>query len=492
MPLRRTAALCLLLACLPPAAARADDDDTRFLLDQNRRAAERRMQPVEPLVAPPGTVVHEGKIYSVRNSVQDLEPAIYIALNTGQWDRLAEFISRYRLLRDHRPALVDMADGLMARQRGRYGLALDLMSRAHAAAPGDARIRLELARLQFEDNRDADARATFEQAKASALPDYGRVLTEQYLSALEQRAGWHGSLAIGYGYNDNINQANGYRECLSEFWGICLFERKMPDPISSTMLSYEAVVERRFNLGGNHNLLVRPVSYGSYYRHEDTEPMRPLKDYSSATSQLYLGYQYLSARNSISVLPYVEHYYRDGYTNYLAPGVQLEWRHAVNSKWQIGGSLDARRYHHKEQALRIARDYSQYRGSLFASYMPTPTTSIYGGIDATRRKYDIDVASSKDIAFRAGVYHGFAGKPGFYVNAMGIYRISENDAHDFFLGDRRRDKQQVYIVSIGANNWKIAGMTPELRYRRSVNRSNLDWAYDFKQNEVSLMLRRSF
>ncbi|MCV2218537.1 hypothetical protein [Thauera sp. Sel9] len=84
MSLRRTATFCLLLACLPFSTARADDDDTRFLLDQTRRTAERRMQPVESLVAPPGTVVHEGRIYEVGNNLQDLEPAIYIALNTGQ------------------------------------------------------------------------------------------------------------------------------------------------------------------------------------------------------------------------------------------------------------------------------------------------------------------------------------------------------------------------------------------------------------------------
>jgi len=492
MSLRRAVTLCLWLICLPLSLAHADDDDTRFLLDRTRRAAEQRLQPLTPLVAPPGMVVHEGKIYEVRNYVQDLEPAIYIALNTGQWDRLVEFISRYRLLRDHRPEVVDMAEGLLARHRGDYGLALTHLNRAHAAAPDDARIRLELARLQFEDNRDADARTTFELARSGALPDYGRELTAQYLSALDARAGWHGNLAFGTGYNNNINQANGARDCLSEFWGICLFERKMPDPIGATLLNYELVLERRFNLGGNHNLLVRPIGYGSRYRHGDPLAQMGVKGYSSNTTLLYLGYQYRDVRHSVSVLPYMEHYYRDGYTNYLTPGLQLEWRHALNNRWQIGGALDTRRYRHKDRALRIANDYSQYQASLFASYMPAPTTSIYGNIDATRRKYAVAQASSRDLAVRAGVYYSFVGSPGVYLNAMGIYRLSRNDAYSGFLGARRRDKQQVYIVSLGANNWKIGGMTPELRYRRSVNRSNLAWAYSFKQNEVSLMLRKAF
>jgi len=498
MPLRRIVTLFLLLvclSCLPRPAASADDDDTRFLIDQTRRASERRMQPAAPLVAPPGAVVHEGKLYEVRNVAQDLEPAIYIALNTGQWARLAEFISRYRLLRDHRPALVDMAEGLLARQRGDYALALQHMMRAHAAAPDDARIRLELARLHFEDNRDSEARAAFELARDGALPDYGRALTGQYLAALDARAGWHGNLALGMGVNSNINQANGARDCLSEFLGICLFERKMPDPIRSSVLNYELALQRRVNLAGNHNLLVRPVSYGSHYRRDDPSRQMGIKRHGYNTALLYLGYQYLDVRNNASVLPYVEHYTRDGFTHYLAPGVQLEWRRALNPRWQVGGALDTRRYHHKDRALRIASDYSQYQASLFASYAPAPATSIYGGIDATRKKYEVEQASSKDLALRTGVYHGFAGGPGgpgFYVNAVGIYRLSQYDAWSGFLGARRRDKQQVAIVSLGAPRWKIAGMTPELRFRRNVNRSNVAWAYDFTQHEVTVMLRRAF
>ncbi|ENO87881.1 hypothetical protein C666_04655, partial [Thauera linaloolentis 47Lol = DSM 12138] len=48
------------------------------------------------------------------------------------------------------------------------------------------------------------------------------------------------------------------------------------------------------------------------------------------------------------------------------------------------------------------------------------------------------------------------------------------------------------IVSLGANGWKIAGLVPELRVRHSRNRSNLDWAFGFRQTEASIMLRHSF
>jgi hypothetical protein len=124
--------------------------------------------------------------------------------------------------------------------------------------------------------------------------------------------------------------------------------------------------------------------------------------------------------------------------------------------------------------------------------MPQATTSLYGGLTLTRQKYDMEAASSQAWAVRGGIYHAFPGAAGAFINAMGIYRVSRYDAHDFFLGDRRHDRQQVYILSAGLNGWKLAGMTPELRLRHSINRSNLDWAFDFEQSEVGLMLRKRF
>lgn len=492
MPCRFSAALAVLLAVLLMPVAHADDDDTRFLLEQARRAAERRTAQPGELVAPPGSLVYEGQIYTVPTRLDALEPAIYVAINTGQWDRLTEFTSRYRLLRDHRPALVAMAEALLARQQGDHALALRRMQAAYDADPEDARIRLELARLRFEDNQDGAARAAFAQAISGGLPEQVQMMAQQYLRALDERSRWHGSAALGVGHNDNINQASGDYSCLLAVEDFCLFERKMPKPIASSMVNYELAFVRRIRLGGNHNLQVRPVAYGSQYRRDDAAGASLIEDYSSNTAMLYLGYNWLDARDSFAVTPYAEHYHRDGHTQYLARGLQLEWSRAFGNGWQLGSMLDAKRYAHTSRGLRMATDYSQYQWSLSASYMPQANTSVFGGLDATRKKHSVEQASSKELALRAGLYHVFPGEGGVFVNALGILRFSRNDAFDGFLGARRRDRQQVYILSTGVTAWKLAGMTPELRLRHSVNRSNLDWAFGFRQTEASLLLRRNF
>lgn len=492
MPFRLLALLLLLLPFLTLPTARADEDDTRILLEQGRRAAERRVAPPEEPPTLPGTVLFEGAIYEVGTSLEELEPAIYIAINTGQWERLLEFVGRYRLLEGSRPALAAMAEGLAARHRGDHALALHRMRAAHDAEPEDVRVRLELARLLLENNQDSTAREEFARVAGYDLPESVHALVGQYLQVLEERDRWHGSVAVGLGHNDNINQANGHYSCLEEFAGLCLIERRMPEKIPSEMVNYELALGRRFHLDGNHNLLVRPVAYGSKYRRDTTAEGAPIKDYSNNTAILYLGYNWLDARDSFSVSPYAEHYYRDGHTQYLASGLQMEWRRTLDQRWQIGTVLDAKRYEHSSWGLRTAVDYSQYQWGVSASYAAQANTMLYGGVDLVRKKYPLPQASSKEAALRAGLYHVFSGEAGLFVNAMGIFRASRNDEFDGFLGARRSDRQQVYIVSIGVNAWKFAGLTPELRLKHTIQRSDPDWAFGFRQTEISLLLRHDF
>lgn len=486
------AAWLLLLAGLIVPVAHADDDDTQFLLDQTRRAAEQKTQQEDTLATPPGTLLYEGQVYQVPSQLESLEPAIYVAINSNQWTQLPDFLTRYQQLPGHRPALVAMAKSLQARFNGDYPTALRLMQDASQHEPDDARIRLEIARLWFEDNQDKKARAGFASALEVGMPSYAQALIEQYNLALDQRAEWQGSAAVGFGYNDNINQGNGYYSCLSSFAGICFFERKMPDPIESAMYDYEVSLQKRFNLAGNHNVQVRPTSYGNYYSRTNPESTASIKDYSTNLAILQAGYQYLNARDNLSLMPYVEHYYRNRNSEYVAHGVLMEWRRSLTRKWQIGTSFDAKRYEYTTKGQLVGADYKQYKWNLTSSYMLQANTSVYGGLTLGRNKYEVDQASSKDWSVRGGVYHAFNGRAGAFVNAVGIYRESRNDAFDGFLGARRHDKQQVYILSAGANAWQIAGVTPELRVRHSINDSNLDWAFGFDQTEISLMLRRSF
>lgn len=492
MSCRHTAAWLLSLAGLVVPGAWADDDDTRFLQDQTRRSIEQKTQAEGELAPPPGTLLYEGQRYEVPSTLEALMPAIYVAINTQQWTQLPEFVARYRALPGHRPALANMADSLLARFAGDYPQALQRMQQASEQEPWDARILLELSRLLFEDYQEQRAQVSFARALDAGLPPEVQLLTEQYQQAMDLRADWHGGVALGWGYNDNINQANGHYSCLSQFAGICLFERQMPEAIGSALNNYELALQRRVNLGGNHNLQIRPLSYGTFYRRENPSSSASLQDYSTNLAMLQLGYQYLDARNSLALSPTLEHFYRNGHGEYLAHGLLLEGSRALDQRWQLGSSLEAKRYRYSDRGQSLGADYEQFQWGLSASFAPSSQGSLYAGLDLTRKRYAEDVASSREWALRAGYYHAFEGRAGLFVNALAIYREAKNEAYDGFLGAQREDRQQVYILGMGAKGWSLAGISPELRLRHSINHSNLDWAFGFKQTELSLMLRRDF
>jgi outer membrane protein len=392
----------LLLASF--TVAWADDEDSRMLRDQAQRLSEQKSQ-LEQAPTSSTALHYEGQDYHVPDQLDTLEPAIYIAINSKQWGALPGFISRYRQIAGHRPALAAMGEGLLAHAQGDYPLALRHMQAASGAEPQDVRIRLELARLWFEDNQDQAATTGFSELLKADLPPFAQQMVQQYREALAARADWHGSAALGWGYNNNINQGNGDYACLQTWEGLCLNARQMPEALGSNGFNYELALQRRINLAGNHNLQIRPMLYGNDYAQSNPSSTASIQDYSSHLAALQLGYQYLDARDSLTLLPYTEYLYRNRHRDYQAYGVQLEWRHALSGQWQLGSSLDVKRFEYSQWGSQSAADYQQYQWGGFASYSPTASTNLYGGIDFTRKQYEAAVASSRDWSFRAGVYH---------------------------------------------------------------------------------------
>ena len=234
----------LLVLCLLPAPASADDaaDERRRLLEEGSRQTRQYResgwldgQDAAAVENDSGYIKIGGQVYAVGDTAEELESALYYAVNQQQWHKVEQFAARYAMLPQHKPALLDLAAGLQARARGDYRLAAARLKRAAAAEPGNARISLELARVYTEDNQNREAAAEFRRAVDIGLPEETRALVGQYQNELAKRRAWHGQISIGYGHNDNINQADGGRQCVWQIAGMCLLERLLPEPVGSAM-----------------------------------------------------------------------------------------------------------------------------------------------------------------------------------------------------------------------------------------------------------------
>ena len=74
------------------------------------------------------------------------------------------------------------------------------------------------------------------------------------------RRGPRDALALGPGYNNNLNQSSASRTCLlAAPNGVCLLERTMPAPIAALGLNFEGRAGLRRPLGGHHGLSLRAM-----------------------------------------------------------------------------------------------------------------------------------------------------------------------------------------------------------------------------------------
>lgn len=475
----------------PPPPSYADDDETQFLLEANRRRIQRDPHSDWLKSVPFGdshSITINGKEYRVGGRVEEMAFGIYYALNFQQWEKVEEFLSRYRILAGHQPALILLAEGLLARAKGDIGMALSKLQAANKAAPNDTRILLELARLYAEDHQNREALQQFRQAAERHLPEATRQAIQRHIDGIEKRTRWHGSISIGPGYNSNFNQANGFEKCIMTVLDTCIVTESLPKPIGSSFLGYQATLLKQTPVSRHHNLTLRSIAYGRHYSKNDPENTY-LKNYSDHTTRVYAGYNYRNASTEYTLSPYFEHYYRNGHTNYTAPGIDVGLKHHLNKTWSLHLQTNSKRHRYSKIERTRFADYTLSSLEAGTSYNLSPLSSVYAGVEWARRRYAWAPASSKEHSVRISTYTFF--ESGFYINAMATYRDNRFDAKTFLSRHPRHDIQKTLIASFGAPRWNFEGIYPELRFKRSINKSNLIY-YAYKQNEVSLHLKYNF
>lgn len=238
------ALFCLLL----PITAHADNpaDERRRLLDEGSRQTQQYResgwldteQARGEVEENDGYISIGGEIYQVGDTAEELESAIYHALNARQWHKVRQFAARYAKLPRHKPALIHLADALQKRDEGDFRAAGNSFQTALEAEPDNPRLLLEAGRFYAEDNQNKESAAAFEKVLKTDIPAETRPIVENYLSELGKRRRWHGQISLGYGYNSNVNQGNGINQCVWEIAGMCLMERTLPAPTDSTFSSY--------------------------------------------------------------------------------------------------------------------------------------------------------------------------------------------------------------------------------------------------------------
>lgn len=484
--------LAILSPCLEAQAQTPNDEDIRLRLEQefkqqSREREQKLLEDADAIDAPLDRLEIDGRTYSVGDNVHDIGRALYISVQRKDWNIAARFLGAYLRFEDRDPMLVLYAEGGLARARGDLGEAearfRDLMRLQEDFLPG----ALELARVLFENRKDRDARQTFEAVRArlqaqGAQADGVLRTVDAFLEALRRRRGWQGFFALGPGYNSNLNQSSASQTCLfSADNGECLLERTIPDAIAAAGVNFEGNIGARLPLGAHHGVKLRAVAYGDIYPEHH--------DYSQATINTQIGYEYQTARNTLSLSPTFDAATLGDDMLYTAVGGSATWTHALSVRAGVTVEARVRDFTYRQSEFRF-NDGLLTEAYLTGWRIYPDGWVVIAGADFSDKQADEKANAHRQAGLRAGIKKTFGEELDLFLLASLRYR--EYGGFNELLDDRRRDVTQNYSLIIGRPAWRIAGLTPELKADYLRANSTVSWLFSYDRIALSLRMKYAF
>ncbi|PHM73964.1 porin family protein [Xenorhabdus kozodoii] len=429
----------------------------------------------------PLAVTH-GQELKIGNNLKEIGQALYLAINYRQWQEVRRLLPIYQKIPGYAPWLIDFAQGKLAYITGNLTLATSYYQKILRQKPNFTRIKLELARVYFEDRKNQESKQLFEDIrKQQQLPEMVLKNINLYLAAITLRNSWRGSFSLSFIYDDNINMSPNQKPiCLLFEEGQCIIERGVPKPIKAWGDTYNATLSRRYQLVGHHGIFGRGLIYGENYPHyhDDNENM----------FLLVSGYNYKSRLHDFSFGPLFEYQQRAGNTEYHAIGAQAEWQWNVTEQTTLNVEL-------KHKKLRYQPPYDRKDGELSSSYLSlshviNDKLILFGGGNWSYKNNQQPASRYQQWGVNAGI----AGQLYPQINASLVASLRQQrfGAYSPLLGARRQDSEQTYTATVKFPAAKIWGMTPSLIFRHRHNRSNVSWLYNYDKNEIQIQLEKYF
>ncbi len=488
---RWVAFLCLTVLSLTSPNSWADDKDTSLRLNQGiELRADQQEQEIlkdeDYLRGERPSLIIDGQSYTVQHNSNDVGRALYVSLQKKQWSSVKFFLEEYEEFADADPMLLAYARGAIARMEGNLERAETEYRQLIDLKPDFLPGQLELARVLFENRKDAESDKVFGGIQQTLNPGDARqqgvsTTVDSFLQALDKRQSWQGSFSIGPTWVDNLNQSSESYSCLLYFGNVCFYERETPEAVEAHGLDYEATLNKRFALSGHHGVFFRSLLFGQSYKDHS------YYNESQITSQL--GYSYHTQRNQFSLAPSFD-FSRYGHRSmYGAWGLHSEWLHYLSDRVLFKLEADYKNQQYRQE------DYAAYNGDIWSAYatawyvFPDQWT-LFGGVDWTKKEAEAEPFAYQQYGIRAGVSKEFSDNISAVLFAS--VRQRKHDEFNALLGEQREDIEQNYTLIVRFPGLSFYGLEPNLTFKHRKVHSNVNWLYSYDRNSASLKLEKRF
>ena len=394
----------------------------------------------------------------------------------------------------------DYLFGVAALDSGKIEDAIIAFERVLAVLPNHAGAQMDLARAYYAAGSFDLAEAAFLKLRASNPPPAAQIAINRYLEAIntrkqQTRPGWTAFGELGLGYDSNITgvPANFFAASQQSV-GIGFDPTGNSLKRSAAFVQGAAGAEYYHPLSRGWSLFGGGELRGRAYRHES--------DFNLASADVHFGGALNAGddqyRATASYSPFSQKGAAPGdprpTNDRRIAGINLDWRHAVNTKTQVGVGLQVNSIRFPKNEVE---DFDQLLVS--ASWLHSfegrgsPLWYLTGFVTEDRARNDFDngvngeSSKSKNLAgVRSYFQYALSPKLQAFNSLAAIYRRDKDDWARSNLVQHGHDLYGELALGLLWNFREKCAL--RLQYAYSRNASNID-IYDFNRNEVSSTIR---
>jgi tetratricopeptide (TPR) repeat protein len=390
--------------------------------------------------------------------------------------------------------------GVAALDSGKTEDAIIAFERVLALMPNHAGAQMDLARAYYAAGSFDLAEAAFIKLRAANPPPAAQIAINRYLEAIntrkqQTRAGWSAFGELGLGYDSNITGVpSNFFAASQQSVGIGFDPTGNSLKRSAAFVQGAAGAEYYRPLSRGWSLFTGGELRGRAYRHES--------DFNLASGEVHLGGALNAGddqyRATASYSPFSQKGAAPGdpqpTNDRRIAGVNLDWRHAIDTKTQVGLGLQVNDVRFPKNKIE---DFDQL--FLSASWLRSfegrgsPLLYLTGFIteDRARNEFDNGVegtsTKSKNLAgARSYFQYSLNPKLQAFNSIAAIYRRDKDDWARSNLVQKGHDLYGEVALGLA---WTFREKCVlRFQYAYSRNASNID-IYDFNRNEVSSTIR---